>query len=90
MHQRPRRALNGSEASADGECMNGFDIQRALDLIEGSIHSNMDSVRGEIIQYLEQHGDVLAAEVASRGYCIVPTRLGPVKISQEDLEAEFA
>jgi hypothetical protein len=71
-------------------CMNGFDIQRALDLIEGSIHANMETVRGEILQYLEEHGDELAAEVAKSGYCIVPTHLGPVKISQEDLEAEYA
>jgi len=70
--------------------MNGLEIQHVLDLIDCSIHANMVSVRGEIVKYLEEHGDELAAEVAKNGFGFIPTQLGPVKISQADLEAEYA
>lgn len=67
--------------------MSGLEIQHVLDLIESSIHANMDSVRDEILHYLQENSDQLAAEVLKNGYAIIPTHLGPVRISEDDLKA---
>jgi hypothetical protein len=65
--------------------MNGIQIERVLTLIDGSIHSNMNDVHAEILSYLGDHEEQLAQEISSKGYALIPTRFGSVKISREDL-----
>jgi hypothetical protein len=75
---------------ADGDSMNGMEILRMLELIDGSIHANMDSVREEIVAYLNNSGDELLEEISKNGFGYIPTRLGRVKISEADLKVEYA
>jgi len=79
-----------SQCPADGDHMNGLEVQRMLDVIDGSIHANMDSVRVEILEYLQENGDALLGEISKNGFGYIPTRLGRVKISADDLKAEYA
>ena len=85
-------ASNPQEAakSADGELMNGIQIERVLSLIDCSIDANMLSLHGEILNYLREHGDELAREISERGYGEIQTRNGPVRISKEDMEPAAA
>ena len=70
--------------------MNGIQIEHVLDLIDCNIHTNMESLRGEILQYLLEHGDALAREISEKGYGEIPTHLGPIRISKEDVDAVAA
>ena len=70
--------------------MNGFQIEHVLDLIDGNIDSNMEFLRPEILRYLMEHGDDLAREISEKGYGDVPTRIGSIRISKEDVEAAAA
>ena len=70
--------------------MNGIQIERALSLIDCSIDANMLSLHGEVLNYLKEHGDDLAREISEKGYGEIQTRLGPVRISREDMEPAAA
>ncbi len=70
--------------------MNGKQIEHVLDLIDNNINSNMESVRAEMLAYLRGHMDQLAREIAQRGYGEIPTHIGTVTISREDVEAAYA
>lgn len=70
--------------------MNGIQIERVLDLIDCNIHTNMEDLHGEVLQYLLEQGDKLAQEISEKGYGEIPTHLGPVRISKEDVEAAAA
>jgi hypothetical protein len=67
--------------------MNGIQIEHVLGLIDSNIHVNMESVRSEILEYLTVNGDTLAQQISERGYAVIPTRVGEVRVSQEDLKA---
>jgi hypothetical protein len=66
--------------------MNGIQIERMLDLIDRNIHSSMESMRAEILRHLQEHGDDLAREISENGYATIPTQLGSVRVSREDLD----
>jgi len=70
--------------------MNGIQIEHALDLIDDNLRSNMELVRPEVLDYLENHGNDLAKQISQRGYGIIPTQSGEVRITREDLEAVYA
>jgi hypothetical protein len=65
-------------------------IESTLTLIESNVQSNMALVRPEVLAYLNQHGDDLARQISERGYGIIPTQSGAVKMSREDLEAVYS
>jgi hypothetical protein len=67
--------------------MNGIQIESMLTLIDRNIQSSMDCVRDEVLRYLQDHGDELAREISRSGSAIIPTRLGDVKVTREDLAA---
>ena len=66
--------------------MNGSQIESVLDLIDSNIHSSMKSVSGEILEYLRSHADELAEQIAEKGYGVIPTSAGEVRVSKEDLK----
>ncbi|MFP5207624.1 MAG: hypothetical protein ACLGP3_06220 [Acidobacteriota bacterium] len=70
--------------------MNGIQIERVLGLIDQNIDSNLHSLHGEILRYLTEHGDILAQEISAKGYGEIPTHLGFIRISKEDVEAAAA
>jgi hypothetical protein len=76
-----------NDTVADIELMNSAQLERILDLIDSNIHAGLASARGEIIQYLTEHGDELAREIYDKGFGDIPTRVGTVRVSKEDLEA---
>ena len=67
--------------------MNGFQIEHLLNLIDGNIQASMELVRPDILNYLADHSDDLALEIFEKGYGLIPTRAGEVKVSREDLKA---
>jgi hypothetical protein len=70
--------------------MNGLQLEDVLTLIDSNIHSNMDSVRKEVVAYLSEHGDELAREIAEKGSGTIPTHIGSLRVSREDLAAVYA
>jgi hypothetical protein len=70
--------------------MNGIQLERFLTLIDGNIHYSMESVRAEVLAYLQNNTDLLARDIATRGYGNIPTQAGIVKVTQEDLDAVYA
>jgi len=78
--------LKTRTARIEGELMNGIQIEHLLSLIDCSIDANMLSLHGEVLNYLKEHRDDLAREILENGYGKIQTRIGPVRISKEDLE----
>ena len=70
--------------------MNGLQLEGVLALIDCNIHSNMDFVRSEVVAFLRDHSDDLAHQIADNGYGIIPTQIGEIKVSREDLEVTYA
>ena len=70
--------------------MNGIQIERVLDRIDCNVHAGMQSMRAEILDYLRDHQDDLAREISEKGYGEIPTRIGSVRITREDVEAVYA
>lgn len=70
--------------------MNGLQLEGVLALIDSNIHSNMDSVRQEVLDYLREHADDLAEEIAKNGCGVIPTRIGSLMVTRKDLEAVYA
>jgi hypothetical protein len=81
------RIVGCNHTVADIEFMNSAQLERILDLIDSNIHAGLASARGEIIQYLTEHGDELAREIYDKGFGDIPTQVGAVRVSKEDLEA---
>jgi hypothetical protein len=75
---------------ADGTVMNGIQLEGVLNLIDSSIHSNMDLVRAEVVQFLQDHADQLAEQISKQGYGTITTQIGQLRVTKEDLEAVYA
>lgn len=67
--------------------MNGSELERVLNLIDNNIQSNMESVRGEVLKYLQEHADDLAEQISNKGFGIIQTHIGDVTVSKSDIEA---
>lgn len=67
--------------------MNGIQIENILTLIDRNLENSMESVRGEVLHYLQDHGDALARDISRNGWAAIPTRLGDVKVTRKDLAA---
>ena len=67
--------------------MNGIQIESMLNLIDRNIQSSIACVRDEVLLYLQTHGDVLARDISRQGWAVIPTHLGDVKVTREDLAA---
>jgi hypothetical protein len=62
-------------------------IEHVLEIIDGNISSNMESVRSDVLDFMTQHADELARQISENGYGIIPTKLGDVTVSKDDLQA---
>lgn len=67
--------------------MNGTQIEHLLELIDSNIDASMKELHPMIVAYLREHIDVVAQQIAEKGYADIPTRFGLVTISKEDIEA---
>lgn len=65
--------------------MNGIQIERMLDLIDRNVSTSKEMMRGDILHYLQDHGDELVNEISEKGYGTIPTQLGSVTVTREDL-----
>lgn len=66
--------------------MNGTQIEKFLQLVDSNIDASMERIRPEIVQYMDEHLTDLAQQILTRGYAIIPTRSGDIRISREDLK----
>jgi len=70
--------------------MNGLQIERVLEIIDSNMDTHMFSLHSEILAYLRANGDKLARDISEKGYGEIPTIIGPVRISREDVETAAA
>jgi hypothetical protein len=61
-------------------------IEHVLELIDNNIDASMKEVYPEILAYLREHMEELARQISEQGYADIKTRVGPVRISKEDVE----
>jgi type I restriction-modification system DNA methylase subunit len=85
-----RLTLMDGRRFADGTVMNGIQLEGVLNLIDSNIHSNMDLVRAEVVQFLQDHADQLAEQISKQGYGTITTQIGQLRVTKEDLEAVYA
>ena len=66
--------------------MNGQQIESMLDQID----ENVDLARDEAMQYIRKHQSELAQQLATRGYAMIKTNAGELRLSVDDLNAVAA
>jgi len=67
--------------------MNGTQIERVLELIDSNIDASMQDLHPLIVAYLEKNLEEVTRQIAEKGSAEIKTRLGPLVISKEDVEA---
>ena len=70
--------------------MNGFEIERLLTLIDQNIALTTASRDEEVIEYVKQHEVEVLGNLRRDGHYDVPSSLGTVHLSLDDLEAAAA
>lgn len=67
--------------------MNGTQIEHILEIIDRNIDASMGDLHTGIADYLNAHLAEVARELDERGYVDIPTKVGPFRISREDVLA---
>lgn len=66
--------------------MNGIQIQQILNVIEGMSERNRVLIGQEVAVYLKANMPKVVDDLETKGQAIIPTRLGPITLTMEDLD----
>ena len=67
--------------------MGGVQIGNLLNLLEVNRSFNRDEARREVVEYLNDHLALVAAELEDRGEAVIQTSSGAFRLTKEDLAA---
>jgi hypothetical protein len=70
--------------------MSGIEIERTLKMIDANVDSNLKSLRGEILRYIQQNESTVLSQLRSFGKVTIPTSTGDVVIPISELQVEAA
>lgn len=70
--------------------MSGTEVVGLVESIDASILDNRNRVEAEVTAFLDENAEMIAEEIATKGFAMIPTSAGDYKITEQDLELAVA
>jgi hypothetical protein len=70
--------------------MSGTEVAGLIESIDASIADNKNRVEAEVTEFIRENAEMIAEEIATKGFVTIPTSAGDYKITEQDLESAVA